>query len=227
MKEKDPHEGVKLYGKNVKHVQKMLDTTELHHRQAYNKAVMEVLMDEDGKVDYKRLKDNPENQEKFADAMADFYVEKVEDALGIKIKKKDKKEEDFAKDMLMKTYHGITRAELKKHTGTYEDKFTFDNFSNIKDQYMKDIQENLAASAGQHLTKKDISNIIKYTKAEHLLDEKYIEDVQKIAPLVQIFEDSGQIREGDLDELVRRGAIPKTALKKKKKKEESEENKAA
>ena len=212
---------IKEFHKGDKKVGKIVNTANHHHRQAYDKAVEEHLMDDNGHVDYEKLKENTDLQLKFADTMADFYLEKAEKALGAKRKKgKDKTETDLLNDRLLSAYSGITRAELKKHIGNYEHRFTFDIFNKHREQYMRQVENSLRGSAAQHLLKEDIGHIIKYIKAENMLDEKYVFDPKHIAPLISVFEEQGAVRRSDLEELAIQGDLEKKAIKKKKKDED-------
>ena len=161
MTDKDLFEHFKKYKKLSKKAQKMIDTTEIEHANAYNSAV-DLIKDDEGLVDYEKLDDN-DVQKQFADKMADYYISKARKALNVKPgDKEDKKLED---ELLMNAYAGVTTSQLKESVSKFGKKFTFEFFNTrIKPQYMQHVERNLKAASSDHLEEKHIPDIVKYTK---------------------------------------------------------------
>ena len=104
MAEKGP-EHLEKYKKLSKHADQISDTTARHHRQAYDKAVEDILIPEGEKdADYDLLK-KTKFQVAFADKMSDFYISKAKDYFGVQ-----KDLSDLEKELLMKAYSGTTKS---------------------------------------------------------------------------------------------------------------------
>mgnify|MGYP001594096974 CR=1 FL=1 len=156
---------LQLFREKTKAVKKLTDTLYLHHNEAYNVAAKEHLMDK-GQVDYSRLEDDA-TQEKFALHMADFYVTKARQSLGIG---KDVKLDENQTNMLMMAYAGITKTELLELVRTNGEEFTLEAFKGVADRFKKSVHDKLAPTAAEHITRKHIPGVIKEMKLEDMVD---------------------------------------------------------
>ena len=57
MAEKEEYKPFELYKKMKKRAEVIIDTTEMAHQEAFNKAVDDVLRTDEGMVDYEKLKE--------------------------------------------------------------------------------------------------------------------------------------------------------------------------
>jgi hypothetical protein len=167
---------IKTYHENLEKERKLIDTTDHHHRFAYEHATDKILKGKDGLIDIKLL-NKDEHQKKFADEMADFYIDKALDYFNYKKpgeKLKDSVKLDiFQKDMLMKSYANVTRGQLTKIVAEEGERFTYDRFdSRYKEHFMRDIREQLSAVSMQHLKQEHLDDIVKYTGAKDMVDVK-------------------------------------------------------
>lgn len=168
---------IETYYKNRDKVNRLIDTTNHHHRSAYDSAVAKHLLNDSGEVDYSKLKD-AKVQESFADHMADFYIDKAFTYFGFKKEHepltKGIKGDVFKKDMLLKSYAGITSSELKRYVQSAKDKFTFAQFDKLREEMMKEVTERLTSSAIGHLNDSHLEDIVNYTGAGSLINKDYL-----------------------------------------------------
>lgn len=162
---KDP---VKHYLHLTKKAKRIVDTTNRVHRQAHEKGIETHLINEQGEVDYEKLHENPELQLKFADTMADFYLENAKKA----VKVDPKYEGDvFYNDLLTNAFYGATRARLRKAATETGKNFTFELFNEkVRPAYMKDVEGTLYGAAASHLKEEHKKDIVKFVKAEDFVD---------------------------------------------------------
>lgn len=167
-KKDDTPEHIKKYKKLSKKANRMIATMERHHRNAYDAAVDEVLM-EDGQVDIDKL-DAMENRDKFADKMADHYLSKAKQVL--KVKEGKEKLDDLEQELLMNAYTGTTKSQLKQYVREKGKKFTFDHFyTEVRPGIMKSINQNLRNATMSHFKNDHIGDIVKHTKTEEIFDK--------------------------------------------------------
>ncbi len=187
-KEEVPEHISKFY-KLTKKARQMLQTMERHHRGAYDKAIDDVLTKE-GQVDMDLL-ENQENQDKFANKMADHYISK---AKGLFRVKDEAKFDDLEKELLINAYAGTTKAKLLGLVRSHGKGFTFDHFyGEEKPQMMKAVEENLSAATASHFKDKHIEDIVKYTKSGDFVDKGKI-DLPHAVRLLGEFETYGVVR---------------------------------
>lgn len=144
--------------------QKLLDTTTLVHSEAYDKAVRALLMDEEGDVDYGKLKD-AEIQHKFAEHMSAHYLEAAKKRLGVK-ESKGKLEDE----MLLNAYLGITSATLKSHVASRRHNYTKHAHGEIAEGLVKQQEDTLTPVIYKGVSEKDVSDIVRYIGASGFVD---------------------------------------------------------
>ena len=118
-KEEDP---IKKWKRLRKKVKRVLDTTEIHHHEAYLTAKDKFLM-EDKEVVYDKL-DDKEIQEKFADEMANYYIERAKEYFNLQRNLKD-----YEKDILLLAYADTTRLGLRQLVTQHGSDFTYKKYS--------------------------------------------------------------------------------------------------
>lgn len=177
-KEEHEHEDpIKKWKRLKAHSKKLVDTTERHHRVAYDTAVEKHLLDEKGLVDYEKL-DEDEIQKKFADTMADFYIEKATKYFEVKKEKLD----EFDKELLLNAYAGTTRTGLRLLTTQLGKGFKFDDERVVKlrEKWMEQINAALSSATESHVEDKDIEGIIKYAKLDEFIDPEHVQREQAL-----------------------------------------------
>jgi hypothetical protein len=186
-KERDPFPHLTKYKKLKKKADRIIETTDLHHREAYNSAVQKILMNEEGLVDYDKLDDN-KTQLKFADAMSDYYLDKAKKYLKSKVSGKD----EFENEMLRSAYAGVTKSVIKEMVGQHGNKFKWDTFNRHKKRFMERVGDTMHGAVRSHLKEEHIDDIIKYTKTEDVIDKNKIRLPEAIQ-LLDIYHEQGAI----------------------------------
>lgn len=180
-----PHEvqtPLQLFTEKKKAVKKLTDTIQLHHEQAYTSAAEKHLKDKGGLFDYGKLEDAA-TQEKFAEHMADFYVTKARDYLGVG---KDVKLNEHQVDMLLAAYSGITRSELLDVVRKSGEDFTLNAFKAVVDRVMQQIGRRLDSTAASHVKAEHKVGIVKEMKLEDLVDPTKM-TIEQVAELMQAY----------------------------------------
>jgi hypothetical protein len=183
---------------------RITDTTELHHREAYNTAVSKHLLDKDGLVDYNLLKDE-KLHDTFAEAMSDFYFDKAASYFGYKgehepITKK-LRSDIFKKDALMRAYVGVTQTELKQYLKQYKENFTFDTFNKLTGEMREAMDKKLKQTAASHFKREHIEDILKYTESDKLFVDKKAVTLPLAIGLLSEYRKKGSVPLKDLDKL--------------------------
>ena len=172
----------KLYSK----AKKITDTINKHHRAAYDTAVDKHLTGKDGLVDMEML-DNSKVQKKFVDEMSNTYLSKAKQALGVKGKG------EMEDELILNSYMGITKHELKDAVSTHGKGYHFDaHHASMKEVVEKKIEPTLMGSARSHLKSKDIEDILQYTKAHKFVDSKKIRKGEAIG-LLESYHETKQL----------------------------------
>lgn len=191
---KETPEVVESYKKKKKAADKIIDTMHLHHAKAHTYAIEKVLIDEEGNVDFGKL-EKPENQEAFANAMAEVYVDKAKAYFKV-----NKELNDLEKELLLTAYMGVTKSELMEQVATHGKRFNFEVYNKVKENAMKRIRGRLYTAAGSHIKDKHIDEIIKYTKTEELLDPEAMTGLDA-ATALSTYEEHGALGEEYKDAL--------------------------
>lgn len=208
---KEPYPHIKEHEVLYKKVLKLIQTTDLHHRQAYNKAIEDVITDEKGLIDYELL-DKEENQIKLADCMADFYLSKAKQAFKSNIESND----EIETDRLMKAYAGVTKTELKRIIMDSGKNFTEQYFGQIKRQFMNNIERDLSRMPAEKINRPEyIQDIIKYTNLEDKVDSTKL-NIEQATGILESYHQYGEVSKAQLENI--KGL--KYAMKDKDKKSE-------
>ena len=129
--------------------------------------------------------------------MANYYIDKAEKTFKIKIKERD----ELEKEMLMKAYSGVTKAELKNAIRQYRNRFTLGFFEEkVKPKFMESITETLSEVPLQHFEDKHIDDIVKYMNIGHMVDTKYMKLRDALYLLNEIHEKVGAVTEKHLED---------------------------
>ena len=157
MSDDDKYKHLKKHKDNIEKAERIINTTNLEHRTAYNLAVDTLLRNKEGHVDYKKLDEN-KTALAFADKMAEHYLSRARKELGV-----EKKGDLFKDDLLMKAYAGTTKSELRAMAGEAGKNFTYETFDDQRKKFMENIEKTLLQAASSHITNEHIEDIIKYT----------------------------------------------------------------
>ena len=186
-KEEVPEHISKFY-KLQKKADQMLTTMHRHHREAYDKAIDDVLT-KDGQVDMELLED-AKTQDKFVNVMADHYFSKAKKLFKTK---EDAKFDDLEKELLLNAYTGTTKAQLQRLVKSHKKGFTFEHFYGKEVPGMtKTIRDNLTAAASSHIKEENLDDILKYTGADKYVKKELLERDHGIA-LLDIYKQMGVI----------------------------------
>jgi len=169
------------YMKKRRVVKKLADTIELHHEKAYTTAAEQHLKGKDDLIDYERLRES-DVQQKMADTMADFYVERAKDYLHLG----DEDLDDVKKDMIMSAYAGITRGELRDEVRNRAEGFTLEQFRGISRQLKGRVEQRLAPTASAHIKRENLEDILKGMKLDDKLDPSKL-DVPEVTQLLEVY----------------------------------------
>src|SRR3989338_9508797 len=107
-REKELPKHIKEFYDRDDKVRKLLDTTHAVHSEAYQKG-LDVLRDEQGRIDYQKLEE-VKVQDQFLDKLMDHYLTAAVRDLGLKEKPID----TFEQDVILQKYIGVTRGELQR-----------------------------------------------------------------------------------------------------------------
>ena len=176
------HEAIEKWEKLRKHAQNIIDTTELHHREAYGAAVKEHLIGEDGQVDSERLEDE-DLQKKFSETMADFYFEKAKDYFKVQ---GDLNE--LEKDTLLNAYSGFTKEGIRDLIYKNGKDFNYLTFFQNTNQLMQRLKGRLISAAASHLEDKHIEDIVKHVDAEDVVKTDALKKEESIQ-LLELYRD--------------------------------------
>lgn len=160
-------ENVEKFTKLYDKAHKVASTIDIAHSSAYSKAAGKHLKDEDGNIDYKLLKKS-DVQEKFADEMSQHYLEEAK--AYFKLDKKDEDMDSLYVDQIMQAYAGLSKSQLMQFLREAGDKYTIDEHNRQLNQFRNETRSQLIYSASNHLSDSDISDLVKYMKADEILD---------------------------------------------------------
>jgi hypothetical protein len=205
----------KLY----KHSKKLIDTITHSHSQAYIKAVDEHLRDDKGQVDFDKL-DDTRLQDKFADTMKDFYIEKARDYLKVSGGDLD----EVQKNMLMQAYSGISDSALRDQIRKSGSDFTHQAMDSVKANIRRGLEERLYGIASKDLSQEHVEDIIKYVGVANKVDYKLI-SFEEAKDLLEAHHIDGTISDPTLRRVV--GAYKVSKGKAANDNEEKEEHKKA
>lgn len=190
---------IKTWKKLKKKAQRLLDTTEHHHRKAYLSAEEKVLT-EDGEIDYDKL-EKEEHQLKFAEAMTDHYVSQAQKYL-----KADKDLDVFQKNTLMLAYSGTTQETLLSLLAQHGKDFK-EKFPGIKNQLTDALRKRLNEVSTAHIRgKKHIEDVLKYTGTHEFVDPKYMPR-EKALELLDTYEAAGALSKERVAEQYHEGGL--------------------
>lgn len=187
--EKEAPEAVKKWKKLQKHAKRILDTTEHHHRVAYDKALKEHLMEGDLIV-YDKL-DEDEVQREFAETMSEHYIEQAK-----KYFKVHKDLNELEKELLMNAYAGTTKAQLRQLISEHGKSLSFDKFLEEKKKWLQQLGKALVGATTYHITDEHVEDIIKYVGLEDVIDPENMPR-EKAIELLRIYEEKGALSPED------------------------------
>ncbi len=169
------------YREKRKAAKRLADTIELHHADAYNSAALEFLKNDEGEIDYDKLKDEGLG-EKMADKMADFYLAKGKEYLGVG----DIKLSDTKKNMIMRAYAGVTRDELRSTAADLGEDFTLERYKNLAKGIRDNVEKELTKSAAAGLKRHDLEAIVDEMGLKGKLDHSKM-DVPEATALLDLY----------------------------------------
>ena len=100
--------------------------------------------------------------------MTDHYVSKAKQFFGSSLDKGDK----MKVDLLMDAYGGVTSTELGQMLKEGGKGYTLQTHEAHRNQFVGKVHERLSKTAQGHLTDKHVDDIVKYVKADDIVDSK-------------------------------------------------------
>ncbi|MBI2133900.1 hypothetical protein HYU11_04415 [Candidatus Woesearchaeota archaeon] len=185
-KKKEPT-ALETFKAKRKAIDQLIHTIELHHHDAYITAAKKHLSD-GNVIDYSRLEDTA-IQDKFAQEMTDFYVEKAKTYFGIS---PDKALDDQQIEMLLLAYAGITKSNLFELTRRYGEDFTLRAYRGQIDQVQEAIAKRMLPLAETHIKDEHKAGIIKEMSLEDKIDASKITTPQ-LAGLMHEYHGKGAV----------------------------------
>lgn len=189
--------------KSSDNITKIIDTIEHDHGKVYYDSAEEVLRDEKGQIDYKRL-DPEKNGDKYhklmAKKMSGKYLDKIVKKL--KINPKDYSQEEL--DQMTHGFFGTNEGILLDMMAKYGPNFNHTNYKKIHvDEHIKSLSQALLPRIYAHIDAEDIPKILKDIGADkHLKGDlkDYAKPMFKpgVAELVQKHHSTGTIAHTDI-----------------------------
>ena len=192
-KEEDP---IKKWKRLRKKVKRVLDTTEIHHHEAYLTAKDKFLM-ENKEVVYDKL-DDKEIQEKFADEMANYYIERAKEYFNLQRNLKD-----YEKDILLLAYADTTRLGLRQLVTQHGSDFTYKKYSAETPKLIKKLGEKLTGAISEHFTEKHIEDILEETELDKIINPEKLTLPEALGYL-EVHEEEGLSKKGIVKQLKRK-----------------------
>ncbi len=205
---KEP-EHIKHYHKKRELMEKTIATHKLEHSEAYNKAAREHLLDEAGRVDYKKL-DDSKVQEDFVKKMVDHYMISAKKAFG-DIKPRD----EMSEEIILKAYAGVTKAEMLDTIRRHGKRYTLDAHKARVDEIVEHLEKQLGPVTYSHFKPEHAEDVLKHTKAYEAVDKEKIRPEEvggTLGALLDLHKQSGIVTSDMLEK-----TPLKHILKKKKK----------
>ncbi len=174
------------YKAKRKAIDKLVDTIYIHHHEAYTSAAQKHLKDEKGLIDYSKLEDVA-TQDKFAQEMTDFYVEKAKSYFGIG---KDKELDEQQIEMLLMAYSGVTKTELFTLARKYGEDFTLPAYKQTIDDVQKSLMKKLTPLTTAHVKDEHKGEIIQEMGLEDRIDSAKI-TTEELSALMHEYHNKG------------------------------------
>lgn len=155
--------------KSAENIDKIIDTVEHDHGKTYYDAAEEVLRDDKGQIDYKRLDPN-KNGDKYhkimAKKMSDKYLDKIVKKL--KINPKDYSTEEL--DQITHGFFGTNEGILLDLIGKYGVGFTHEAYKkeHVK-EHLSNLTNALTPRIYSHINAEEIPNILKDIGADKFI----------------------------------------------------------
>jgi len=169
---------IQEYEKNNKKAKALIDGMQRHHRGAWDSAADAHLV-KDGSLDMELL-EKDEVQEKFANSMADYYLDKARKLFGVKAEKddkgKEKKPEKTIEALLLNAYAGTTRERLLQAVRENGRGFSFEGYyGKVVPKMTEGIYESLLHAASGHFKKDHVKDIVDYVAGKSRQSLKYLD----------------------------------------------------
>ncbi|PIN85886.1 hypothetical protein COV19_07385 [Candidatus Woesearchaeota archaeon CG10_big_fil_rev_8_21_14_0_10_44_13] len=159
----DIPEKIKTYYERRKKLNKLLTSTQVEGSKAYDNAT-DLLKDEDGEIDLDKLKED-DMRKQFIDKITDHYIS----AAKKRLKSEVKTEDEFGVDMLLSGYAQVTKAEIEQAVNEKKHQYTKDVHNEVSKDLKKKQINKLIPALSSHFEDSDVSDIVKYTKADSLV----------------------------------------------------------
>jgi hypothetical protein len=178
------------------------------HSEAYHAGMKAV--EKKGEVDWTALEDRA-NQEKVAENIANYYLEKAKKYLNVKTDHKfeSKEDEKLYNDQLLMQYAGLTkemiRDSIKKLVAQDPTAFSEENYLGQTTEHTEKLTGELLRSAAGHITKEHAKGVIEHIKKggkhpdiDSLVDANLMKKEHVVGLLGQYDEGRGAITENFL-----------------------------
>lgn len=200
-------DSVKTFFRRQKKVERLLAGVEYHHAKAYNAGVETLMKEGDEGPDFEKLKE-AKNQEAFADAMANTYLDAAKKYFKVG---KGPKDDHLWEQRLMKAYAGVTKDELLNRVRALKSDFNYEFFNQrIRPTYMKRVREELEPAIASHFKDEHIDDILKSIPGSEKVVDKSKLRLQEAVQLLDAYRVDKALSKRGL------ASIPDYAIKEKK-----------
>jgi hypothetical protein len=193
-KKKEVPKHIKEFYDRDARMRRLLDTTAVAHSEAYLAGVKAITNDK-GEVDYDLL-DNAKKQDAMLEKMMDVYMSRALKAQNIK----EKPEEEFDQDVIMKRYIGVTKNELRRIMRQAKSDYTLEHHEKIRGQLIQKQHGELSPLRHSHFEESHMESILKHTGVGDYLNPKRI-TAGHAASLLDLYKHRGEITLNDLSEI--------------------------
>jgi len=170
----------------------MMTTMQVLHSEAFNKAARAALTNEQGLIDMKLLQ-HEGRQEMFINAMVEHYVQGTAAMYGQKAPT-----DILARSLWLEGYTGLSQGNLSRMVREQKSNYTLDQHMNmtvfaqesLTNEMSKRLRGNALSASG--LTNADRASIVKYMKADDLLDPDRL-TVPEAGSLLRMYQREGVI----------------------------------
>jgi len=195
-REKELPKHIKEFYDRDDKVRKLLDTTHAVHSEAYQKG-LDVLRDEQGRIDYQKLEE-VKVQDQFLDKLMDHYLTAAVRDLGLKEKPID----TFEQDVILQKYIGVTRGELQRIIRKNKGDYTLEAHEGLRDKLIKKQTQELMPLRHGHLEEGHIEDILKHTGVDKYIAKDRIQ-TGHAATILDIYKQKGEVTLSDLNGIVK------------------------
>lgn len=190
---KEVPKSIKEFYSRSQKVDDLIDITEQSHSQVYIDARKKLA--EKTKSKSLQALEDAGHRDFFIDALVDSYMNQIKQNEKIAIPK-----DGFEKDVMLKRYIGVTRAELAETVHKSKSKYGSSQHEGLRDALVGRQRQELSAARISHLKKSDLDDILKHTNTHKMFDKDLI-NLEHGAILLDAYKSNGEFTYATVDML--------------------------